>query len=238
MHVGIRCQEAITRMDYGPFGLAPLRSAVPIPGAASRPFVAFDGPDGVGKTTLIRGVQGALQRQGIPCVQLHEWKGGPFERAIRRMSMSEHDPFALFALVLASRCYTLERQVVRSLRDGKTVLLDRYYASSLVYQRLEGIDLNLIACFLQPFPPPDIHFHLTCTARVMQQRLSQKSEMASIVHLERLCQLYDQAFEMLRLRGDVVCSLDTQVPLPATVDEAVTVIVQLRNSSEGCADGA
>ncbi len=201
-------------------------------------FIAFDGPDGVGKTTLIKSVSDVLLAHGISAVRLHEWKGGPFELTIGRLSESEHDPFALFTWVLASRCYTLERRVLRALRGGETVLLDRYYASSLVYQRMEGIDIDLIERFLEPFARPDIYFQLRCPVRVVQKRLSLKAEKVGLAEIRFLCELYDEAFDRLRLRGDRVCTLTTSALLEETVDEAVSIIVrQARNSRRGCADG-
>jgi dTMP kinase len=189
-------------------------------------FIAFDGPDGVGKSTLVNGVRDALLQRNVRVFHLHEWKRGPFESIIRKLSTSKHDPFVLFTWVLASRAYTIEKQVLPALAGGKVVLLDRYYAASLVYQRLEGIDIGTIERFLNAFAQPDVHIQLRCPVEIMRQRLLVKSEVSNVVTLSQLARLYDEAFDILTQRGEQVCTLDTSLSPDRLVKEALSIILE------------
>ncbi|MFZ2959191.1 MAG: dTMP kinase [Candidatus Ozemobacteraceae bacterium] len=101
-------------------------------------FVAFEGPEGSGKTTQIKKLAEAFSQKGHEVVITREPGGTPFGDEIRRLLL-DHSSGRLNAatelsLMLAQRSEHLSKVIVPGLERGAVVLTDRYIDSSLAYQ--------------------------------------------------------------------------------------------------------
>lgn len=102
-------------------------------------FIVFEGIDGAGKTTQLALLQSRLEEKGIPAVTTAEPTDHPEGKLLRRALAGEFrtTPAELAALFTADRIAHNNDPVngIRKLlEDGKTVLSDRYYYSTLAYQ--------------------------------------------------------------------------------------------------------
>ncbi len=112
-------------------------------------FIVFDGMDGTGKTTQMRTLAAALEAVGCPVVLTAEPSTSEDGKALRR-ALSGQEPASnsrLAALFLLDRIGHNE-EIARWLAEGKTVISDRYYYSSMAYQGVDGAydwvaDMNL-----------------------------------------------------------------------------------------------
>ncbi len=98
-------------------------------------FIVFDGMDGTGKTTQMRLLSERLAAEGIPSVLTAEPSTSEDGRRLRR-ALSGQDPATnsrLAALFLLDRIGH-NAEINTWLAEGKTVLSDRYYYSSMAYQ--------------------------------------------------------------------------------------------------------
>lgn len=119
-------------------------------------FITFEGPDGSGKSTVIKKVYEKLINDGYPIILTREPGGTPIAEKIRNVIL-DNDNTALDArtealLYAASRRQHLVEKIWPALKEGKIVLCDRFLDSSLAYQgggRHLGIDnvlnVNLFA---------------------------------------------------------------------------------------------
>jgi dTMP kinase len=101
------------------------------------PFIVFEGPEGVGKTTQLRMLSEWLSARGQTVVAVREPGGTPLGDEIRRVLLdpqSDIVPRAESLLFMASRAQLVEREIVPALEAGATVLLDRYFLSTYAYQ--------------------------------------------------------------------------------------------------------
>ena len=101
------------------------------------PFIVFEGPEGVGKTTQLRMLSEWLSARGQTVVAVREPGGTPLGDEIRRLLLdpqSDIAPRAESLLFMASRAQLVEREIVPALEAGATVLLDRYFLSTYAYQ--------------------------------------------------------------------------------------------------------
>jgi dTMP kinase len=101
------------------------------------PFIVFEGPEGVGKTTQLRMLSEWLSARGQTVVAVREPGGTPLGDEIRRVlldPLSDIAPRAESLLFMASRAQLVEREIVPALEAGATVLLDRYFLSTYAYQ--------------------------------------------------------------------------------------------------------
>ncbi|OFO50544.1 dTMP kinase [Nosocomiicoccus sp. HMSC059G07] len=99
-------------------------------------FITFEGPEGSGKSTIIKGVNDYLLKHYETLVT-REPGGIPLSESIRDLLLDEtyhmdgHTEALLFA---ASRRVHLVEKILPALNHGKIVLCDRFIDSSLAYQ--------------------------------------------------------------------------------------------------------
>lgn len=122
-------------------------------------LIVFEGPDGVGKSTLAKSVAQILCDQGQPCL-LMSFPGredGTLGQLVYRL---HHDAAALGvhaisetarqALHVAAHLDVLERVILPALASGQHVVLDRFWWSTLVYGRASGIDDHTLKALIEP----------------------------------------------------------------------------------------
>jgi dTMP kinase len=88
-------------------------------------FVAIEGPEGAGKTTLAEALAGRLAELGREVVRVREPGGTP---------VAEATPLAEVFLILAARADLVARVIEPALGRGAVVLCDRYDLSTEAYQ--------------------------------------------------------------------------------------------------------
>lgn len=99
-------------------------------------FLVFEGPDGCGKTTQVRLLGDRLAKVGIPHLLVREPGGTQVGEAIRPLILrgSDMPPRSELLLYLAARAALVEERIRPALADGRLVVADRYFLSSLAYQ--------------------------------------------------------------------------------------------------------
>lgn len=111
-------------------------------GALAGRFLAFEGPDGSGKSTQFRRFSAACQRSGVPVCEVREPGGTYVGERIRAVLLDHADEDislrAEMLLYMASRAQLVESRIRPALQRGTLVLADRYVASTLAYQGAAG----------------------------------------------------------------------------------------------------
>lgn len=101
-------------------------------------FITFEGPDGSGKTTQIKLLSGYLKGEGFDIVNTVEPGGTEIGRRIRRILLNKGNldisPRAETFLFQASRAELTFKVIKPALANGKIVICDRFFDSTLVYQ--------------------------------------------------------------------------------------------------------
>jgi dTMP kinase len=114
-------------------------------------FVVIEGIDGAGSTTQAARLAQAIRSRGLPAHVTREPSDGPFGMLLRQILTGrlvvrgETGPrppgWASLALLFsADRLDHLQAEVLPNLRDGVTVVSDRYYHSTIAYQSLASDD--------------------------------------------------------------------------------------------------
>jgi dTMP kinase len=100
-------------------------------------FVVVEGPEGAGKSTLVRAVGARLLAEGVQVLPVREPGGTPVAEAARKLALrSRHELSAaaeLF-LILAARADLVARVIRPALEAGQVVLADRFDLSTRAYQ--------------------------------------------------------------------------------------------------------
>ncbi len=100
-------------------------------------YIAFEGIEGAGKSSVSIGVAAALETAGYPVVLVREPGGTPAGEAIRSVLLDgdvDPGPWSEAALFAAARAELVSKRVVPALERGAWVVSDRSAYSSLAYQ--------------------------------------------------------------------------------------------------------
>ena len=103
-------------------------------------FISFEGPDGAGKTSVMRQITADLQKQlGLDGVLYTREPGGNhIAEQIRGVLFDarniDMDPRTEALLFAAARRQHLVADIMPALKSGKVILCDRYVDSSIAYQ--------------------------------------------------------------------------------------------------------
>ena len=155
-------------------------------------FITFEGPEGSGKTTVIREITQRLESEGWEVVVTREPGGVKTGEDIRKIllegeAIDDRSEALLFA---ASRREHLVNKVLPALREGKVVLCDRYIDSSLAYQgyaRGIGVEeVRSINEFAINGLYPDLTLYLDIRASVGIQRINDNQRAQNRLDQEKL----------------------------------------------------
>ncbi len=109
-------------------------------------FISFEGPDGSGKTSVIKVVEKYFNEKGFKTIVTREPGGIEISEKIRDIihdvEHTEMDPRTEALLYAASRSQHLHQKIIPAIESGIIVLCDRYVDSSLAYQGF-GRELGL-----------------------------------------------------------------------------------------------
>ncbi len=112
-------------------------------------FITFEGGEGCGKSTQARLLYRRLSKLAIPAVLTYEPGGIPFGKKLGRWLKwgddKEISPLTELLLFNAARAESVIKIIIPGLKDGKTVISDRYADSTTVYQGYgRGLDLEMV----------------------------------------------------------------------------------------------
>ena len=101
-------------------------------------LITFEGPEGSGKSTLVRALAERIAALGAPPLVLREPGGTATGERIREVlldpELSELRPETELLLMVASRAQLVRETVRPALAAGRVVLCDRYADASVAYQ--------------------------------------------------------------------------------------------------------
>jgi dTMP kinase len=101
-------------------------------------FISLEGGEGVGKSTQLRALEGALTERGIACMVTREPGGSEGAEAIRKLLLEgEEGRWSIAAealLFAAARADHVDKTIRPALERGEWVLSDRFVDSSFAYQ--------------------------------------------------------------------------------------------------------
>ena len=136
-------------------------------------LIAFEGPDGSGKTTQRRLLKTWLESEGHDVVSTR-WASSPLvqpllkaRKKIRTLSTQEYS--LLHAVDFRHR---IETSILPALWAGQTVLADRYLFTALARDAARGLDLDWLLHAYTPLLWPDLVIYFSMTPEDSQRRIA------------------------------------------------------------------
>jgi len=133
-------------------------------------LVSLDGPGGAGKTTTVNHRVRILCTVSLPVHCTSEPSTGAIGELARTLVETASGE-ALACLFAADRYDHLATEIRPRLEAGDVVLCDRYLASGLVVQRMDGIELPFLASINRYADLPDLAVILTARPSVINRRV-------------------------------------------------------------------
>ncbi len=190
-------------------------------------LITVEGIDGAGKTSLVEGLWAAMP----DAVVLREPGGVELSERIRglvkdpALTVSARSEALLYA---AARAQLVEELLGPLLRDGRTVLLDRFVDSSLAYQGGgRGLGVEWVRSINDLGVVPDRTLLLRLDPSVARERLARRGEaedrleMAGAAFFDAVARTYD---ELAAAEPDRFLVLDASLPREEVLAQALAAL--------------
>jgi dTMP kinase len=173
-------------------------------------FIVIEGPDASGTTLHSRLLAERLAKEGVPVLLTAEPTDGPIGRYIRTiLAGSERIPSsALQLLFTADRAWHLHSVVLPALKEGKTVISDRYALSTIAYGIALGLGEEWLKSMNKDFILPDVQILALPPIEVCRERLARR-EKRDILEQEDLQEKIHGAYRSLAKKDPSILMLDT-----------------------------
>ena len=204
-------------------------------------FITFEGPDGSGKSTVIKEIYQRLVNEKYNILLTREPGGTPIAEKIRNVILDNEntalDPRAEALLYAASRRQHLVEKIWPALKEGKIVLCDRYLDSSLAYQG-GGRDLGVenilnINLFATENTFPDLTLFFNVSPEIGLSRVSQdKKRVADRLDNESSNfhdKVYDTFIELTKKYKDRIVVIDATLPLDEVIENTYKILKEKLN---------
>lgn len=163
-------------------------------------FIAIDGPDGSGKTTLAKSLVDQWNSEGTAaiytCEPTYDSEPG---RQLRQMMRSGEIPdiYAFADLFVEDRKEHIRTLIMPAIMQGEIVVCDRYKYSALAYQQLQGVDADYLIEKNRTCLIPDFIFILMPQdPEVLCQRIAQRGQARDVFEerdfLQRTLSCYEK----------------------------------------------
>jgi dTMP kinase len=155
-------------------------------------FITFEGPDGSGKTTQIKLLSGYLRERGGRVLTTVEPGGTELGKKIRKILLDRKNkdmsPVAETLLFQASRAELVSKVISPALESGITVICDRFFDSTIVYQGIgRGLGMERIielSLWATGGLVPDLTFLMQIEADLGDERISNSLREKDRIEME------------------------------------------------------
>lgn len=136
-------------------------------------LIAFEGPDGSGKTTQRKLLKTWLESGGHEVVSTR-WASSPLVKPLLKVRKKIHvlatEEYSL--LHAADVRHRIETSILPALWAGKTVLADRYLFTALARDAARGLELDWLLHAYSPLLWPDLVIYFSMTPEDSRRRMA------------------------------------------------------------------
>ena len=192
-------------------------------------LINLEGIDGCGKSTQSQLLMDEFEKNDEKTILLKEPTNGKYGRKLWEMLSGKIEATTeeILELFVMDRKEHVDQKINPALNEGKIVLMDRYYYSTMAYQAAAGIDVKRIRKDNEFAPKPDIVLVFDLTADLAMKRVRGHS-VADVFekeeHLEKVRKAY------LNLKDDPLVRIIDATRTPEEIfDEVWKLVSEVRN---------
>ncbi len=143
-------------------------------------FICIEGVDGSGKTTQARRLVRVLTEKGYDAVYTTEPSKGTFGKIIRKQLLQGDNrvPLVVEAMLFAvDRFDHIQNEIKPLLKQGKTIVCDRYVYSSIAYQGASNLSPEWIREINKHAIKPNLAIYIDVSPEVVINRIRRKKSV-------------------------------------------------------------
>lgn len=193
-------------------------------------FIAFEGANGVGKSTIISSIYNKLLQEHLEVFLTKE----PSESEMGLLSRKVADHIegkSLACLVAADRFFHVENVIIPELNKGKIVLCDRNILSAFVFNKMDNISFDYTQKLYEGLLYPDaiILFHAcpeTVHKRLLQREMLTRYEKESIGFEQQVIQ---ESVAFLGKSNIKIFNVSTECSIEESVSRTYDTLIKYIN---------
>ncbi len=188
-------------------------------------LIVVEGIDGSGKTTFSKVLYEKLKEKKKKVMLSCEPTSGPFGKKIREiLGKKKGDAWELRSLFLKDRMWHVKNLIIPALKEGRWVVLDRYYLSTLAYQTAQGFSLKELLIENETIAPiPDLVIYLDLPLDIAFKRMENRKKDLSLFEKEGFLKKVKKNYEdSLKLFNHLV--IDATKSLEENVEDVLKVL--------------
>ena len=198
-------------------------------------FIVVEGSEGVGKSTQIKTIKSFLEEHKIEYIVTREPGGTSFGESIRSIILDQNndtDNLTDSLLFYASRYENYNKIILPALKNGKTVICDRFHYSTLVYQGIVGDDelvKKIHNIFDSIFSKSIDHIIYLYTdpeeslKRISRRSITDKFESRGLEYLNKLNEAYELIFSNMENVIKLNTSRDKEITKQDLIEKLKTI---------------
>ncbi len=170
-------------------------------------FIVFEGLDGSGSSTQVKLLAENLKKIGKDVVATKEPTNGPIGKLIRDYLQHKYETGgkALQLLFAADRSDHLYQKISPSMREGKIVISDRYFFSSIAFGARGNLEFSwLEGLYKNDFGIPDIVFLLKVSPKECIKRIESRGNEKELFEKEEVLECVWENYEKLAKKYDCI----------------------------------
>lgn len=179
-------------------------------------FIVIEGLDGSGQSTQVKLLGDFLIKNGYNVVPTKEpTKDSEAGKKIRQIldKNTQVEPMDFQELFAKDRKEHLEKLIIPALKEGKTVISDRYFFSSFAYGASSGADLEQLIQINSEFLMPDLSIILKVKPEVCLERIGKRGEPQTLFEeKEKLIKTWE-TYKIMPERFENVYIIDGEKPI-------------------------
>lgn len=195
-------------------------------------FVALEGIDGCGKSTVITRVKDVLEQNKKKVLIFRQPGSTKAGEAIREVILNnEPCDKTTMMLFVAARIDFIEKEIMPLVNDGKDeeviVIIDRWALSTLVYNvsQANETDARFYMNILKPLEPnPDITIYLYIDAKTSKERLKGKDQNKYDSLDDTIINKRISTYDTYHLANNQSVKVDASQPLEVVVRQCADII--------------
>ena len=192
-------------------------------------LINLEGIDGCGKSTQSQFLIEKFEKDNEKIILLKEPTNGKYGKKLWEMLRGKREATTeeILELFVLDRKEHVNEKIKPALNEGKIVLMDRYYYSTMAYQAAAGIDVNRIRKDNEFAPEPNIVLIFDLPADLAMKRVRGHS-VADVFekeeHLEKVRKAY------LNLEDDPLVRIIDATRTPEKIfDEVWKLVCEVKN---------
>ncbi|MDP3481255.1 MAG: dTMP kinase [Desulfoprunum sp.] len=197
-------------------------------------LIVFEGIDGTGKSTQLALLAEELSKRGYPVVTTREPTSGRYGQEIRKLYLDRTScsPAEELRLFIEDRRQHVREVLAPALANGKIVLCDRYFLSTVAYQGANGFAVEEILAQNSFAPEPDLALLFQAPlavgiSRITGERGDILNDFEKAETLARVAEIFNS------LTHPSIRKIDAAGPMAVVQENVLSVVLPLLTTCGG-----